>query len=907
MAYQHFYSRVPARVSLFNKTDSFDTFAHSSALDESFIRNELSVVYGDKLPYHDLDKIRRGAMPVVYSQTVLPSGRTVQSALSYLQKDYTGERSAYLVHSLVLSEEDRVMAFANNSAVSFNPDMFITDVSLFNLTASNAAPNRCYPDVAYVPSALPNIQRNVKKYNPEIIKGFISAILLALCGNGKSVYFRLPVEDGQASREALELINTVTTVLPAYFKEALSFVTFVTDYTGYPEFKVKCISSDCPDVPPAFGVFFDFGKNLAFGISPEELNSANQLSTFFYSLFENTEVRNSFQDYMLRIMANTNPSEIDMAALAEIVFLFWQSSGFYQEETVVPDDGKVYELLCIYEKHRGALDDNFRCRVYKCIERYPREHLPIPENVYAKLYDIYSTDSKLAKRVVLGAVLSLIHTDIMREKLFAFISDNYHYESVDVRAVINEDLSRVFYGGFLQDELLDFFETNFESEPDDTRRIVFDKLLLSIRTEAIQDRIVEMINSHYDSIPVDSRMKIYTGFYEMIPECDKLSYMLVDLVNRNIFKEHTEVVQSVATKIWELLDMDCSRGGFRLMALLSRGGGFCDDVTTRYAFLRGISDAPRKEYVNMLIARSDINRAEKLLYLHTILPEIGSEQYLQLLMDCKPAFATDVRESLYDLIRVDRSGEDALPPAILSFFRQVIIYPAVSYTMYDAFKVRYGKNGIEVIMQYAEACPEIKNNPKFSTFEAYNDLVDAAQRENVDDAFSALDEMPDDVNVRRDIADHIRMCSLNRHSQSETTALIFELCINFLKEGNFRFDAIFGRMKNEESQRLLSLHDARRSEEHIDIESSTKAFSSIFNVAVSICETHTDYITEVCSYESGLAKSALTFLSSFEIGGVKALRNLAQQAPDELAELITGVIKEYKMQKPGLIGRIFGK
>ena len=164
MAYQHFYSRVPARVSLFNKTDSFDTFAHSSALDESFIRNELSVVYRDKLLSHDLDKIRRGLMPVVYSQTVLPSGRTVQSALSYIQKDYTGERSAYFVHSHVLSEEDRAMVFANNSAISFNPDMFITDVSLFNLTAPNAAPNRGYPDVAYVPAALPNIQKNVKKY-----------------------------------------------------------------------------------------------------------------------------------------------------------------------------------------------------------------------------------------------------------------------------------------------------------------------------------------------------------------------------------------------------------------------------------------------------------------------------------------------------------------------------------------------------------------------------------------------------------------------------------------------------------------------------------------------------------------------------------------------------------------------
>ena len=137
--------------------------------------------------------------------------------------------------------------------------------------------------------------------------------------------------------------------------------------------------------------------------------------------------------------------------------------------------------------------------------------------------------------------------------------------------------------------------------------------------------------------------------------------------------------------------------------------------------------------------------------------------------------------------------------------------------------------------------------------------------------------------------------------------MIFELCINFLKEGNFRFDAIFGRLKNEEAQRLLSLHDARRSEEHIDIESSSKAFGAIFDVAVKICESHTDYITAVCSDESGLAKAALIFLSSFEIGGVKALKNLAQKAPDELVELTNGAIREYKMQKPSLLGRFFGK
>ena len=739
------------------------------------------------------------------------------------------------------------------------------------------------------------------------MKGFISALLLSLCGSGKNVYFRLPVEDKNASREALELINTVTAVLPAYFKEALSFVTFVTDYSSYPEFKVKCISAKCPDVPPAYGVFFDFSKNLAFGISPEELNSANQLSTFFYSLFDNAEVRNCFQDYMLSIMANTNPSDIDMEALSEIVFLFWQSSGFYHEQSVVPDDGKVYELLRIYEKYRSALDDNFRCRVYKSLERYPREHLPIPEDVFAKLYDIYPTDSDMAKRVVIGAMLALIHTDIMREKLFAFISDNYHAESAEVRAVINEDLSRVFYGGFLQDELLDFFETNFETEPESTRRVVVEKLLLSIRTEAVQDRIVDILNSHYDSIPIDSRMKIYTNFYEMLPECDRLSSMLVDVVNRNIFKERSEVVQSVATKIWELLDADYSQSSHKLLPLLSRTGGFCDDVTIRYAFLRGISDAPRREYIDMFIARGDMNKAEKLLYFYTVLPEIGSEQYMQLLVDCKSAFSSDVHENLYELISADRSGEEMLPPAIFSFFRQVIIYPAITYTMYDAFKVRYGKNGIDIIMKYASASPEIHNNPKYSAIEAYNELVKAALGEDVDGAFSALDDMPDEASVRRNIADHIRMCSLNRHSQSETTALIFELCINYLKDANFRFDAVFSRMKNDEAQRLLALHDPKRPEEYIDNESSAKAFASIFNIAIAICSSHIDYITDVCDDGSGLSKSALAYLSTFEFGGVKAIRALAQDAPDELVELVNNVIKEYKMQKPSLIGRFFGK
>ena len=59
MARQHFYSRVPARVSLYNKSDSFDTFAKGVSLPNDLVMGELSVMYKDKLDIHNSLKLRQ--------------------------------------------------------------------------------------------------------------------------------------------------------------------------------------------------------------------------------------------------------------------------------------------------------------------------------------------------------------------------------------------------------------------------------------------------------------------------------------------------------------------------------------------------------------------------------------------------------------------------------------------------------------------------------------------------------------------------------------------------------------------------------------------------------------------------------------------------------------------------------
>ena len=107
MALQHFYSRVPAKISMYNRTDSFDTFACSDGISRDFALKELAQVDDLKLTIQEIEKIRDGKMPPVFCQFPAPGGLTVQSRISFLPTDFSGERTSYLVHSLILEGKER--------------------------------------------------------------------------------------------------------------------------------------------------------------------------------------------------------------------------------------------------------------------------------------------------------------------------------------------------------------------------------------------------------------------------------------------------------------------------------------------------------------------------------------------------------------------------------------------------------------------------------------------------------------------------------------------------------------------------------------------------------------------------------------------------------------------------------
>ena len=358
MAKQHFYSRVPAKGSLYNRSDGFDTFAHSQGLSRDFVERELSAVYENKLTKQDAEAVRTGQMPAVYSQSCLKSGALVQSCISYLPKDYTGERSAYLCHSLILSEEEMQSVFSGGANALLNPEMFVSNAGAFDLSAQVATGD--YPEKAYIPCTAEDPKFLTERYNPATVKAFLFAVLSALCGKGKTVYFKLPCKDGEAPREALKMMNMVTSVVPYHLRKSISFVTYVTDPTQYNHVKIKCVCADCPEAALSKGVFVDFGTDLVTGMPAADVVAKIPVN-FFYSLLEDAAIRGEFLRFVDKAVdAVPELEKLNPKTLSDLVFLFGGASGLYDQEKTLPTDEDVLTFLSSYEKYRAALGEESR-------------------------------------------------------------------------------------------------------------------------------------------------------------------------------------------------------------------------------------------------------------------------------------------------------------------------------------------------------------------------------------------------------------------------------------------------------------------------------------------------------------------------------------------------------------------
>lgn len=887
MARQHFYSRVPARVSLYNKSDSFDTFAKGVAVPNDLVMGELSVMYKDKLDIHNAVKLRRGEIPTVYSQAKLSDGDIVQTTIKYLPTDFTGERSAYLAHSLILGREERAAVFCSNTAAAYTPEMFVTDIEGFKLTDPASAPSPMMEDKKYIPAPLSTSHAQISEYSPDLMKKLIFAVVASLCDSGCDVCFRLPVEDTLASDEALRIINVIMSVLPYEMRERLSFASFVSTIEAYRGFKLRCVSGDC--AVSGRLAFFDFAEGAFYGqLVGYEHNLS--VAAFLYSLIENRKVRDEFHAFTAAISARYNTRITSIKSLSEMVFLYWQCSGFYVEASILPTDETVISFLDIYEKYREGLTPDQRVRAYKPLARYADNHVAIPTAIFDRMTRLYADECVPAKAVALDVALRLIHVDAMRDRLFGFITRNYDREVDSVKAVVNENLARVFYGGFLQHKILAFFDIRYSREPVTTKDYILDKLLLSIRTRDIQRQIVVFLDRHYDRMNHEERMKIYATCFEMIPECDDLSALLVGLINRRIGRETPEVRKYIGDTLLSILENSIRHGDSRVIAIFVNDSGFCEELTTKYILGQKVGGDLFKKLIAGMPAHK---RVEKLVNIRKTSRDMTDEEYIALIGVFDGMELNLTSSTLYEILAADARAEGLIKGASLDILRKHIIYPAVCERLYDVFTVKLGKDGIDQAMKYAEGKAEVLSSPRYSVITDYNELVACALKGDTAGAFRVVDRLPTEREVRGEIAEHILMCNLDRVNQSELTVCILELTISYLRSGFFRIDTLYPRYrKHFEEMRAEESNFIKEKIDPAKMRGAADAVDLLLGCIKDICEVSPVFAANICNPNSGLKRVLHDFFHVWGAGARIHLKKHFKDGYEGVVDIMNDLVSE---------------
>lgn len=899
MAKQHFYSRVPAKMSMYNRVDSYDTYAHSQGLEREFVEKELAGVYTIKLSKVDLDAARMGLLPRVYSQSCLRSGDTVQACVTYLSRDYTGERSAYLCHSLILTPREREeLCYADCGVL--NPAMFPTQRGDF-LSGEQTADGD-YPEIPYMPAPAEDPKPLTERYEPEFLEKFMYAVLAVFFAKGKTVYFKLPCDDTRVSEEALKLLNAVVSVIPRRTRESLSFTTYVTDAGQYPAAKLKCVAANCSEIPAAKGAFFDFATGLATGLPAADVMAKVPVE-FFCSLLADSAARGAFLQFTDRAV-ETLPKldKLNMKTLSELVFLF---KGVYAQQTILTDDTKVYDLLCVYEKYRDALSEESRKSVYQCLDRYPRGHIAIPKNIFAKLSKLYPAEPDAVKGMAMNAVLELIHTDIMRDKLFTFLKNNYDGENPDIRAVIARDLCRVFYGGFLQSPILTFFREHFAAEPENIRDAVFDKLMLTIRTEAVQQQILDFLREHYGILSDGQKEQFYTTFFEMLPEADALAAKLVKLVNEIVTGESAELQERVRTEITKLLDTSAGEQENNLLGVLCREDGFCCDTVTALVFGKWQGRKIYDGYLRLLGQKPVVERTASVFRVHRILCGMQEPAQNKLISELEQLF-TDDSANLYRWLEADRIAEEMLSTGQNSFaylFQMRVIQPAVANVLTDAFDIRLGREGLHAVSHYAENNPELQTMEQYQVIRTFLNWQEAAQKRELQAVFLCLKQMPKEESLRTRMAGYIRACLLEKEENGPYQRVLYDMSASYLDKGTLLSDTVYPVCREQLSQPLF---EQMKSAKAIR-EGACRAAGVVLDYLAAACHSGTELSNAVCNDEEGLQQLLTAFAADYGSGAEKWVQSRISAAPVPFVSAVRKAQSDSKPAGGNLFTKLFGR
>ncbi len=916
MSKQHFYSRVPARMSIFNRMDGLDTFAYSDGLDREFIEKDLASIYDNKPSKNDTALINEGKLPPIYCHKYTKQGVMIQGCISYLAHDYTGERSTCFVHSLAFDEKEEKGIISSPDNNILTKEMFKTDIADFDLTSEDASPCTDYPELNYMPSKAQGTDILAQSYDSAMLKRLIFCILETCCGKSKPVYISLPCPISELSEKALEFFNTILQIFPYHLRKYISFVTYTDDTPRFSSFNFRFIPENTKEIPAAKGVTLHFGSNLTLGLPDEMVASSGLLVEFFYNMLKSDKVRRDFLVYMQNaVEKKPELCKTNMKTLTELVFIFQQCSGLFAEKNIIPNDQRMFDYICAYEKHREALSDEYRTTALKCLTRYSQNKLAIPKDVFSKVAKIYPSEPTASKRIVMDVVLELIHTDIMRDKLFSFIKSNFATEDAEIRAQICDDLCRVYYGGFLQTQILGFFEQYFHEESEQTKDRIVEKLLLTIRTESVKPRIISFFDTNFDKLSDNQKSRFYSMFYEMLNDCDSLTVELIKLVDRHFESDNETFVTELSDKLYKVAENDRKFAEPKFIGILLENFGYCSSLFTKRVFEHTSS----KLFDSFVSAFKKLQIDIKIPVGEKILAAVADSDKASLFANTLcDIYAGDTAKEpvdIYQLISAEKALSESDTPSKKAFAQIVstkLVKPAVLSHINEAFSVKKNKKGLDAVIEYAADKEYLKNSDEYGFIAKYQSMREAALQNNPDKLLDGADILLD-KQVRAGAVEHFDTDVLKNpvldDEKYALTRFLAEVIYTYLKSKELDLyspyislmTAIAARKRtenpkmNQDTAERLAADDALE----VLIQASNAVYGS---------EVFAEFKDTLFGAAESLSK-ALTAFSSKEPKAKKLVAEYLQQKgyASEFSEKVNSLMNLKTNSGGGFFKKLFGK
>lgn len=946
MANQHYYSRVPARLSMYEKTDGFDTFAKSKALTENYISENLLPFCNFKLTQMEINMVRSNQLNTVYAQYLGKNNEIIQSVLKYEPLDFTGERVSYTVHSLVYSEEEKLKIVDNDYNSLFNKELFDANLDKFDITNKSSKPIDNLPELEYKNNDKINLEKFISEYDEILIKKLILALLITLTNKNKQLFISLNVEKEKLSSAALTFINSIANILPYHLRSKLSFITCLTEPVRFNFIKIKFVPQEFLQFTKNKGYIFDFTNNYGDTLLDGDFINKTSEVDFIYQLFTNEVLKNKFHHFYNDIVSKNKKLEnLDLKDFCNLIFLYKQSCGAYSDYKLLPEDKDVLQMLTTYEQYRDYMELIDRTAVLKCINRYAKEKIMIPQPIFQKISKIYQNELDECKKVIMETILELIHTEVMREKLFTIIKSNYGRETIENRSIISEDLSRVFYGGFLQTQILNLFNTYFDSETEKTKNIILEKLILAIRTKEVQDKILDFISNHYNEFTQSQKEMIFDMFYEMLLEVDELSNKIIKFLNSHIELEPKDVQTMIYQHITKCVETDEKKKTKVLYDMIVQNEGPLEALMIKNVFTIWENKSVNKRVfvsfenmslevfnkciIKILSKGYDMNeQMEKKLFdrIVTVLSSKTNMNLYQLISFDDNIHNTLLSNTYYVTNNIPNYGKKKIK-AFISKLQDEYLHIKINEKITNVFDYKIKDSALSYIIDYSATHQYIKSNKLFDLVvkvdTIINSIISVNNEEAVKNILSLVESkecFDDDLTTKLNTYLHHVLDQYETKSYSRVNTYLQSLVISMLysvidniKESNYInfvqiYNYCFERRKDFIQKNPYAID--KKSEKNFDSIASVWTIEYLLKLINEIIK-YADINELLESSEYGINVILNTLLPLLNKEGNKSLNSIINKyshSNSYLYNLVSSIVETYRKQnKTSLFAKLFGK